>query len=385
MRYKILTVDDSKTVRVIVQRAFRSVDCEVFEATNGEEGLSVAAKELPHLILLDVTMPVMDGVEMLTRLKVDRALKAIPVIMLTAEGGRETVLKIAKMGVRDYLIKPFKESVLLAKAGRVLNLQPPAETGAKPKSITDPANILLLEDRTEIVDAIREGLKHTPWRIRQVATCADANGECAQSVPDLVIANVSLPNDAAFAFMRDLRAHAKWKNVPAFALALQTDPQLQKAQAAGFNAIVMTPLDMAHLEMKITRAMHLDTSQRYYGVNGDTIMLLLPSNCTQAALDEITIYLTPKLTQGKEAGCTKLLIDAHEPKGLSIEMIKFLLLVMKKSQEMGIRFAMIGNGRIVSDCQGFEDTRDWTFFETPEQARNSLNQTADNLAPLAAS
>ncbi len=86
MRYKILTVDDSKTVRIIVKKAFKGYDCDILEAGNGVEGLAVAAKETPDLILLDVTMPVMDGVEMLTKLKADPALKGIPVMMLTAEG-----------------------------------------------------------------------------------------------------------------------------------------------------------------------------------------------------------------------------------------------------------------------------------------------------------
>src|SRR5450432_1706089 len=123
MRYKILTVDDSKTVRIIVKKAFKSFDCEIIEAANGVEGLAAASKEIPDMILLDITMPVMDGVEMLTKLKSDPALKAIPVVMLTAEGGRDNVLKIAKIGVRDYIVKPFKEDALLEKLVRVIDLK----------------------------------------------------------------------------------------------------------------------------------------------------------------------------------------------------------------------------------------------------------------------
>jgi two-component system cell cycle response regulator len=122
MASKILSVDDSRTIRMIVARAFRQYDCILCEAGNGEEGLAAAAREKPDLILLDVTMPVMDGVTMLTKLKEDPALKSIPVIMLTAESGRENVLHIAKLGVRDYLVKPFKEEQLIEKAGRVVSL-----------------------------------------------------------------------------------------------------------------------------------------------------------------------------------------------------------------------------------------------------------------------
>ena len=59
MTAKILTVDDSKTVRIIVRKTFKSYDCEILEAGNGVEGLALAAKSMPDLILLDVTMPVM--------------------------------------------------------------------------------------------------------------------------------------------------------------------------------------------------------------------------------------------------------------------------------------------------------------------------------------
>jgi two-component system cell cycle response regulator len=123
MPIKILSVDDRRTIRLIVGRSLRPYDCVLCEAANGEEGLAVAAREKPDLILLDVTMPVMDGVTMLTKLKEDPALKAIPVIMLTAESGRDNVIQIARLGVRDYLVKPFKEEQLIDKAGRVVQLK----------------------------------------------------------------------------------------------------------------------------------------------------------------------------------------------------------------------------------------------------------------------
>lgn len=121
---KVLSVDDSKTIRMIVSRAFRAYDCTICEASNGEEGLAAAAREKPDLILLDITMPIMDGVTMLTKLKENPELKPIPVIMLTAESGRENVLHIAKLGIRDYIVKPFKEDQLMEKVKKVIALQP---------------------------------------------------------------------------------------------------------------------------------------------------------------------------------------------------------------------------------------------------------------------
>ena len=122
MPTKILSVDDSKTIRMIVKRTFAPYDCVVCEAANGEEGLTKAAAEKPDLIILDITMPVMDGVTMLIKLKESPELKGIPVIMLTAESGRENVAYIAKLGVRDYLVKPFKDEQLIEKVSRVITL-----------------------------------------------------------------------------------------------------------------------------------------------------------------------------------------------------------------------------------------------------------------------
>src|ERR1700744_323509 len=122
MSHKILSIDDSKAVRMIIRRAFNGHDCTICEAGNGEEGLAVAAAEKPDLILLDITMPVMDGVTMLGLLKQDAALKDIPVVMLTAEHGQANVANIASLVVSDYCTKPFKDEQIVAKVAAILPL-----------------------------------------------------------------------------------------------------------------------------------------------------------------------------------------------------------------------------------------------------------------------
>lgn len=127
MGLKILTVDDSKTIRMIVKKAFRPYDCQIVEGENGVEGLALAAKEKPDLIILDITMPVMTGAEMLSKMKEEPELKDIPVIMLTAEAGKDNVMKIVQMGVKDYMVKPFKGEQLIE---RVTNIMPLTEKKA---------------------------------------------------------------------------------------------------------------------------------------------------------------------------------------------------------------------------------------------------------------
>ena len=132
MTPKILSIDDSKTIRLLLARLFRPFGCEWCEAANGEEGLAVATREQPDLIILDYNMPVMDGVTMLRKLREDAALKRTPVIMLTAESGCENIAIVARLGVRDYVTKPFREEELLAKVGRIIPLVQRAEPAATP-------------------------------------------------------------------------------------------------------------------------------------------------------------------------------------------------------------------------------------------------------------
>lgn len=375
MRYKILTVDDSKTVRIIVKKAFKSYDCEIVEAANGVEGLAAAAKEAPDVILLDITMPVMDGVEMLTKLKSDPSTKGIPVIMLTAEGGRDNVLKIAKIGIRDYIVKPFKEDVLIEKVGRIIDLKPLTDAPSKAKSIFDPASILVVEDKPAIIHQVTDGLKHTPWVITGVSTTGEAIDFCGRSVPDLIIISLSLPDESAYTLFRLLRTQIKTKYTPIFGLVVKTDLAAQnQAQQVGFSAIVTKPLEISELETKIAKAMNLDTSQRYFAQDGEFFVMRLPENTSQSAIIEVNTYLKPKISDAVDAGIARAVIDLHALKRLDMNVIKLLVGAMQTCRELGLQFAMVGSGQIVSECRGFEDTRSWQFHDTMAEAKASLEK-----------
>lgn len=386
MRYKILTVDDSKTVRIIVKKAFKSYDCDILEAANGVEGLALAAKENPDLILLDVTMPVMDGVEMLTKLKADPALKGIPVMMLTAEGGRDNVLKIAKIGVRDYIVKPFKEDVLIEKSGRIIDLKPLSDTPTKAKSIFDPANILVVEDKPAIIQQIQEGLKHTPWKIHGVGAQGEAIDFCSRTPPDLMVVSLSLPDESAFTLFRLIRTNVKTKYTPVFALVVKTElAQQQQAQTVGFSAIITKPIDLSELETKIAKAMNLDMSQRYYAIEGDALIMRLPENCSPAVLAEAATYLKPKFSEAVDAGHNKVVIDIHHIRSLQMGVIKLLFQAMQTCRELALQFALVANPQIVTECKGFEDTRGWTFYDSLDEAKANLGRSSTASAPQLAS
>ena len=120
---KILSVDDSRTIRLMLKRVFRPFHCELFEAADGMDGLEAVITHQPDLIMLDYNMPVMDGVTMLRKMREHDNIKRTPVIMLTAEDSNEIISTVARLGVRDYIIKPFEDENLLSKVSRIINLE----------------------------------------------------------------------------------------------------------------------------------------------------------------------------------------------------------------------------------------------------------------------
>ncbi|HTJ79243.1 MAG TPA: response regulator [Rariglobus sp.] len=123
MRPRILVIDDSKAVRRIAEKALAAFDCVVDEAANGFNGLFAMERNLPDLLLLDVSMPVMDGVEMLTLLKSHPQLRLVPVIMLTSSTDHQVLPKITALGVNVLLKKPFTETAFVETVRGVIKLK----------------------------------------------------------------------------------------------------------------------------------------------------------------------------------------------------------------------------------------------------------------------
>jgi two-component system chemotaxis response regulator CheY len=124
VRPNILTIDDSKGMRLMVAKALAPFDCNVEEASNGFNGFFAIERARPDLILLDVAMPVMNGVDMLERLKTTPELADIPVLMLTSPTDHPVMGDIAQLGAAGTLMKPFTADALLEKIRGIIKLKP---------------------------------------------------------------------------------------------------------------------------------------------------------------------------------------------------------------------------------------------------------------------
>ena len=122
-KVKILLVDDEPDYVSTIKHHLEWANFEVVVANNGQEGLEKAASEKPDLILLDTSMPVMNGHETLEHLSGDQELKSIPVIMVTAACEVDDIATASSFGIVDYISKPFdfadlKEKIASALEGK---------------------------------------------------------------------------------------------------------------------------------------------------------------------------------------------------------------------------------------------------------------------------
>jgi two-component system chemotaxis response regulator CheY len=110
MSLDVLIVDDSAAIRKILNRVLRQTDVpigQVFEAGDGLEALESMKKQTVGLILSDINMPNMDGLQLLSELKASDAWKHIPVVMITTEGSQNKVMEAVHLGASGYVRKPF--------------------------------------------------------------------------------------------------------------------------------------------------------------------------------------------------------------------------------------------------------------------------------------
>ncbi|MBR5877627.1 MAG: response regulator transcription factor [Alistipes sp.] len=131
MAYRILLIDDEADILEFVKYNLERDGYEVFTASNGAEGLEVALKIKPHLILLDMMMPVLDGIETCKAIRQSPVLKNVMVVFLSAVGTEETMVQGYGAGADDYINKPIKMNILRGRVQAILKRITPVEATGK--------------------------------------------------------------------------------------------------------------------------------------------------------------------------------------------------------------------------------------------------------------
>ena len=114
MAIKVLVVEDSPTMRQLIAFALKPLkDCEIVEATDGLDGLKKISEQTFQIALIDINMPLMDGLKLVRLMKDDPKNRQVPVVIISTEGGEVVKEKALALGVNAYITKPIKAANVL--------------------------------------------------------------------------------------------------------------------------------------------------------------------------------------------------------------------------------------------------------------------------------
>ena len=162
---KIVVIEDEVDILEVINYNLSKEGFDVCSALDGEEGLALIKKEVPDLVLLDLMLPGLDGIEICRKLKTDYSTRSIPIIMVTAKGEESDIVLGLGMGADDYMVKPFRPRELMARIRSVLRRGDFIEEGEGLVSIDELVidinrHDVKLEEKKIVLTAIEFKLLH---------------------------------------------------------------------------------------------------------------------------------------------------------------------------------------------------------------------------------
>lgn len=235
----VLVVDDSEANRELIEAYLAGIRCDVMSIADGPTALSVMETVRPDVVLLDMEMPVMGGLEVCQRIKANPRLRLVPVVIITAWGRTEDRVKALEWGADDFMAKPVEKAELVARVRSCLRVSALHETLDSTEQV-----IFALAAAVEAKDALTE--KHT----RRVADSARHIGEC-----------LGLPQAALDALYRGGLVHDIGKIGVSEAILLKTGPldlsEFEQMRAhTAIGATIVAPLRSGSSLLPIIRHHH---------------------------------------------------------------------------------------------------------------------------------
>jgi signal transduction histidine kinase/DNA-binding response OmpR family regulator len=194
---RVLVIDDDPTIGELMRRFLTKEGFAVDVALSGEDGILRAQLDPPHVIILDVLMPRMDGWAVLSALKAEATTRDVPVIMLTITDDKTIGFAL---GAADYMTKPIDRDRLLT----VLRRYQPSRS----------APVLLVEDDAATRQMLRRMLEKEGWSVVEAANGRAALSVLTHSLPELILLDLMMPEMDGFEFVQQLHSRDDWRAVP---------------------------------------------------------------------------------------------------------------------------------------------------------------------------
>ncbi len=249
---RALVVDDSKPARSIVSRTLGDLRFDCTEAGNGQEALAaLAAGGRPDLITVNWHMPVMDGIELVRRLRREPAYRSLPILMISTEHEQERIAVAQQAGIDDYLAKPFTAAAFTRKLVDLGVVAEPAPTARR-----EPIRVLICDDSATIRGILSATLGADPEI--KVTGAAVHGAACLDMIPtarpDLVLLDVEMPVMDGITTLREIRR--RFGRLPVVMFSSLTERGAKAtvdALLAGANDYIAKPagLDAADVAARI--------------------------------------------------------------------------------------------------------------------------------------
>jgi two-component system cell cycle response regulator len=381
---KILTVDDSRAVRMLVSKNAKEMGLEVDEAEDGQQGLAKAREEEFDLIILDVTMPVLDGPGMMQELRASG--NKTPVLMLTSESKRSIVASLMKLGIEDYILKPFKPDELKAKIAKVLKMSGPvpadevlvkelasiaqAPPGSDPKAQAAGkqfVDILCIDDMENVSKRLRTIIpEHVT--LNNATSASVALAICRERVFRIIMVDNDIPDVDSNSLMRQLRV---MQPQAAFVmLSLRSVAKAQdEAREVGFVGVIFKPFDQAALEEFLAR--YFD-NQELIAITENVILISAfkgRENRLPGYFSQITT-LVSKAVEAIAAACfAEVIVDISQIPLLPEKTGRMVLQLSERTRKVGLEIRLVGPAELANNLKQLIETSDLPVFKTVEEAK----------------
>jgi len=295
MTARILVVDDVDANVRLLQAKLSAEYFDVLTATDGETALAKAASDQPDLILLDVMMPGLDGIEVCRRLKAGAATRHIPVVMVTALDGRQDRLRGLEAGADDFLAKPLDDLMLFARVRSLTRLKASIDElrkreesgrrmglleGAPVRQKSSGGRVLVVDDQPRQAERLEAELSND----HRVTVIDDPEKALtiARGPVDLVIINGASDTFDGLKLVAQIRSDAASRSVPILVIVdAHERPRVVKALELGANDILARRMDPQELA---ARCRTLIRHKRY----ADSLRNKLDHSLEMAVTDPLT-------------------------------------------------------------------------------------------------
>ena len=255
MAARILVIEDNQENLDLMTYLLTAFGHSTLKAVDGQEGLELALRERPDLILCDLQMPKLDGFEVARQIRGDPQFSGVPIIAVTAYAMRDDRQKVMAAGFDGYITKPIVPEEFVSRAEEFLRIslrsgtQPPAKNTQQvqptPKRIGMRATILAVDDIRVNLNLIRSTLEPCGFKVIAVETVKEAIELARQNHPDLILSDLHIPQTGGYQFLEAVKKDPALKEIPFVLMSSSVaDPAaLADGLAMGAARVLFRPLE----------------------------------------------------------------------------------------------------------------------------------------------